>query len=447
MGLHGLVGCVSAAATGADCAAGALGGVVQSIYAGTLDGKGPAREDYASDEAYAAAFNDWKAKVATVANLIGGVVGYVFSGGSAANVSATASIAKSGILNNYLSHTEIAKFIQEMEDCGFEDRDCREAVKAKYHDFSEINLAEMQACKTQECWEVHAGRIREAQSAVNDLYNSAFPQDAAMNVVNIDLSNFVNAEQRGSGQSFWLQNNAAEVFGAWGAENCGGLMDQMCMMSFTQSRLHDSFMAAAEMGVDFLPVIGDAKGFAECGMELSLGSCLGAVAGLIPFLGDGAKILLKRGDDVIEVVADGAGGLHLVGDGKSIAGHGTINENLDGSLPMTVVPEGTSITIPIGQGNELYDEAGQLIESGDIFSGMNFQFELDPDSITGAQTFLEGAEVPNYLVHPGPDLNLLEGSVMVPAPTNLSDILQPNMGCMNLATCTSIFPTGTTFGN
>jgi len=52
LGLHGLVGCISAAATGADCAAGALGGVVQSIYAGTLDGKGPAREDYASDEDY-----------------------------------------------------------------------------------------------------------------------------------------------------------------------------------------------------------------------------------------------------------------------------------------------------------------------------------------------------------------------------------------------------------
>jgi hypothetical protein len=93
-------------------------------------------------------------------------------------------------------------------------------------------------------------------------------------------------------------------------------MDQMCMQAFTESRLHDSFMAAAEMGVDFLPIIGDAKGFAECGMELSLGSSLGAMAGLIPLLGDGAKILLKRGDDVIEVVADGAGGARVLGPNR-----------------------------------------------------------------------------------------------------------------------------------
>jgi len=116
LGLHGLVGCISAAATGADCAAGALGGIVQSVYAGTLEGKGPAREDYASDEAYAAAYNDWKAKVATNANLIGGVVGYALSGGSAANVSATASIAKSGILNNYLWHQQAYMLEQAKSD-------------------------------------------------------------------------------------------------------------------------------------------------------------------------------------------------------------------------------------------------------------------------------------------------------------------------------------------
>ncbi len=115
-GLHGLVGCISAAATGADCAAGALGGVVQSIYAGTLEGKGPAREDYASDEAYAAAYGTWEAKVGQTANLIGGVVGYALSGGSAANVSATASIAKSGILNNYLWHQQAYMLEQAKSD-------------------------------------------------------------------------------------------------------------------------------------------------------------------------------------------------------------------------------------------------------------------------------------------------------------------------------------------
>ncbi len=100
-GLHGLVGCISAAATGADCAAGALGGVVQSVYAGTLEGSTLTEE-----------------QMLTNVNLIGALAGYFASGGKGENVSATASIARSGLQNNYLSHGEALERVTLLRDLG-----------------------------------------------------------------------------------------------------------------------------------------------------------------------------------------------------------------------------------------------------------------------------------------------------------------------------------------
>ena len=126
------------------------------------------------------------------------------------------------------------------------------------------------------------------------------------------------------------------------------------------------------------------------------------------------------------------------GDGQSFAGHGGIEMNEDGTLPTTTVPPGTSVTVFTGPNQGLYDEAGQLIESGDTTAGLNFQNTLDPQSTTGAMTYLPGAEIPNYTLYPGPDLNILPGSMTVGSPTSLSNLLQPNMGRVNWAACTTV---------
>ncbi|MHA3914407.1 putative adhesin [Halovulum sp. GXIMD14793] len=128
-----------------------------------------------------------------------------------------------------------------------------------------------------------------------------------------------------------------------------------------------------------------------------------------------------------------------------MAGHGSINLNADGTVPTTVVPDGTSVTVPIGHNQSLLDDAGRLIEAGDVDGGMRLQQEILPDSIEGAQTYLPGAEIPDYVIHPGPDLNILPGSRTVDRQTPLSEILAPNMGWINLATCTNEFPNGTMF--
>ncbi len=236
-GLHGLVGCISAAATGADCAAGALGGVVQSVYAGTLEGKGPAREDYASDEAYAAAYGTWEAKVGKTANLIGGAVGYVFSGGSAANVSATASIAKSGILNNYLSHTELVAFETELRACIQAREDCNDII-VKYKDISALHNSEMLACAEDPSCDVATHLVliaaAEASGKMDDVLGLISISGAAGwndTIVNLQYD---AADQVGSAADFEAAFTGAEAQfrREFEALNCGGLSTTECNAAF-----------------------------------------------------------------------------------------------------------------------------------------------------------------------------------------------------------------------
>jgi hypothetical protein len=91
--LHAVAGCAAAEATGADCAAGAAGAAAQAIYAGGLNNL--TLED--------------RVRTANTAELIGALAGYAASGGKAENVSAAASIARSGVINNYLSHDDFSK--------------------------------------------------------------------------------------------------------------------------------------------------------------------------------------------------------------------------------------------------------------------------------------------------------------------------------------------------
>ena len=98
--LHGLVGCAAGEALGGNCGAGFAAGVAQSVYAGMVDGTDPDKSDVA-------AYNAWRQEVSEQTKLIGGTVGYLTSGGRAANVSNDGSIAQSCVVHNYLTHEQV----------------------------------------------------------------------------------------------------------------------------------------------------------------------------------------------------------------------------------------------------------------------------------------------------------------------------------------------------
>ncbi|MFQ1702573.1 filamentous hemagglutinin N-terminal domain-containing protein [Loktanella agnita] len=114
--LHGLVGCAAGEALGGSCGSGAASAIAQSVFAGLQDGE-PKRGAFSSDDAYLAAHGAWKADIAAQANLLGAGVGYLTSGGTTANVSNGASIARSGAVNNFLSHTELVEMQNALAAC------------------------------------------------------------------------------------------------------------------------------------------------------------------------------------------------------------------------------------------------------------------------------------------------------------------------------------------
>jgi len=150
--LHSGLGCVTSSITGGNCAAGAAGGLIQSVYAGAIQDGEPTRDQYESDEAFNAAYGEWSSFHLNMVSMLGGIGGYVFSGGEAANVNIASSVAQSGLQNNYLNHTQRAeaeKLLEAIQACKSASRsECSLSDLAKmteaYDELKLISIAQDQ---------------------------------------------------------------------------------------------------------------------------------------------------------------------------------------------------------------------------------------------------------------------------------------------------------------
>lgn len=122
------------------------------------------------------------------------------------------------------------------------------------------------------------------------------------------------------------------------------------------------------------------------------------------------------------------------GTGNAYAGHG-VYDILDKTT--TVVPEGTSITMWTGHGKGLPDIIGKAIEAGDYDKVIKLAQtnENVMETLSGAVTYLPGAEVRNYVLKAPSNLNIYKNSMTVENRTDLSDLLKPNQGCLDWAAC------------
>ena len=138
--LHGLAGCAAASASGSDCAAGAAGGVAQSLLAGIVSGRVPDQDAYETAEAYEQAFKEWRTAQIANARMVGGLAGYLFSGGEGENVGSASAISGSGIANNYLTHEQKGQFKNALLDCNG-DEACIEETSQVFLELSLENNA------------------------------------------------------------------------------------------------------------------------------------------------------------------------------------------------------------------------------------------------------------------------------------------------------------------
>jgi hypothetical protein len=104
--------------------------------------------------------------------------------------------------------------------------------------------------------------------------------------------------------------------------------------------------------------------------------------------------------------------LTISGHGDYIPAHGHIN-----------VPKGTTITVYAEHGSTITDDLGNLIETGGDTSGVY------------SETFRPGEPMPDYTIYPPDGLNIMGTPQTVANPTPLSQLINENMGAVDLAVC------------
>ena len=129
--------------------------------------------------------------------------------------------------------------------------------------------------------------------------------------------------------------------------------------------------------------------------------------------------------------------VYVGGTGRAIAAHGGFILELPDQFNRFRIPRGTSITYWTGIGGSIPDEMGRLIEAGDysaVISNPEYLRHME-----GAVSYLPGtANVYNLSLTPPSGLNIMSRSRVVEQPTLLSDMVEPNMGHIDVAACRTI---------
>ncbi|MGB3408361.1 MAG: GIY-YIG nuclease family protein, partial [Jannaschia sp.] len=285
--LHGGAGCIALLALDGTCGSGFFAGASQGILAGS-------QLSNAQKEA--------------LAPFVGGFAGFLFAEGEAIGVTFGATVASSGLSNNYLTHAQIDALYARVVACNF-DRNCIEAAYDLYRTYAQQNRTAMEACTTAACWEYHAGRMRDAQTAKADVYAASY---GSGNFYLGELSDFVFDQQSQSGFALLIEPAAVQILSTWGAANCGGVINNACRQAFVRDSSVQTMLSLLSAGIDFVPIVGDVKGILECAANVTVANCVGAAVSLIPVLGDGARVIIRHGGNTLEVVSDGSGSVRVL---------------------------------------------------------------------------------------------------------------------------------------
>ncbi|WP_323662020.1 hemagglutinin repeat-containing protein [Pectobacterium parmentieri] len=133
--------------------------------------------------------------------------------------------------------------------------------------------------------------------------NAVAGAQASQNAVeNNALSDIIENKVSGVSQEEKYQNAQKQLVAAveeFKAQHCAGMSAEACSAKISEHR-NELLKGAAGFGVDFVPVVGDIKGFAEAQSAIDY---LAAMVGLIPIAGDAAgkaikaaEMALKKGD-------------------------------------------------------------------------------------------------------------------------------------------------------
>ncbi|MFP1755926.1 HNH/ENDO VII family nuclease [Lonsdalea quercina] len=121
----------------------------------------------------------------------------------------------------------------------------------------------------------------------------------AVDVENNALSDIIENKVSGVSQEEKYQNAQKQLVAAveeFKAQHCAGMSADACSAKISEHR-DELLKGAAGFGLDFVPVVGDIKGFAEAQSAIDY---LGAMAGLIPVAGDAAGKAIKAAETALK---------------------------------------------------------------------------------------------------------------------------------------------------
>ena len=336
--LHGLAGCVAAEAQGADCAAGAAGGIAGAVYSGMQ--KAPDVASFGGDsEAYDAAYATWRSTTLENAELVSLAAGFLFSGGKAENVSIATSVGTSAVANNYLTHEQLGALQSELQTCSG-DADCNLEVVSKFTEISAEQQHQLAMCgRDINCMTPHLQAIAKARShplraamlASRGVRSTAL-QEFEYQVEVAYLGHTESLLGTGLFEGMFTSDYSAYFdYPEWAATNCGGLGGSACMEGFQQDIQNglygQGFGSGAQafafsVGIGAIAVVPAAAlalrqcaanpiCFSNLNLELTvaLGEFTGATAGQATFAistvgAVSGKLVLSHGDEILGIVDD-----------------------------------------------------------------------------------------------------------------------------------------------
>ena len=261
---HAVLGCATAAAKGGDCAAGAVGAAVGEVAAAT------GFLDAAANSTIGRTLN--KDEVVFFGGLVGGTAAAVASKAEDvnANFATGTATASNAVANNYLNHTQWKLLADKLNSCSTET-ECTQ-LRKEFTDLSaQQDRAMQEACKdlsSAACKSHVASALEGTKTQINLAQTGALP---ASYLAGSDL----NANANLTAKNMLVANLQA---------SCSG------NVSCEQKSLAGYKNLASTM-LDFVPLIGDMKGFIEA--QSPFDYMLAAVGTLGP-VGDGVKLMLKE---------------------------------------------------------------------------------------------------------------------------------------------------------
>lgn len=261
---HAVLGCATAAAKGVDCAAGAVGAAAGEVAAAT------GFLDAAANSTIGRTLN--KDEVVFFGGLVGGTAAAVASKAEDvnANFATGTATASNAVANNYLNHTQWKLLADKLNSCSTE-AECTQ-LRKEFADLSaQQDRAMQEACKdlsSAACKSHVASALEGTKTQINLAQTGALP---ASYLAGSDL----NANANLTAKNMLVANLQA---------SCSG------NVSCEQKSLAGYKNLASTM-LDFVPLIGDMKGFIEA--QSPFDYMLAAVGTLGP-VGDGVKLMLKE---------------------------------------------------------------------------------------------------------------------------------------------------------